>query len=87
MRLLRSKSSSNIQIWKKNTDRGRNKHFLVHTSYFKRQGFILPTATSAAKGLASVYEVQVTVEINLSLEGERPHPDGKESFKELRDES
>ena len=87
MRLLRSKSSSNIQIWKKNTDRGRNKYFLVHTSYFKRQGFILPTAISAAKGLASVYEIKVTGEINLSLEGEKPHPDSKESFKELRDKS
>ena len=37
----------------------------------------------AAKGLARVYEIQVTGEINMSQEGVGPHPGDMESFKEL----
>ena len=49
---------------------------------FPETTFILPTTTSAAKGFTSVYEIQVTCEINVSQEGEGPHFDVKEWFKE-----
>ena len=49
--------------------------------------FILPANTSAAKELVSVYEIQITGEINMSQEDERPHSDDKEWFKELKDKS
>ena len=49
--------------------------------------FIIPTTTSAAKGHTLVCEIQVNGEINMSQEGEEPHSDGKESFKELKDKS
>ena len=42
---------------------------------------------SASKGVALVYEIQVTGKINISLEVERPHSDNKELFKELNDKS
>ena len=42
---------------------------------------------SARKGVTSVYEIQVTGKINISLEVERPHSDNEELFKELNDKS
>ena len=52
---------------------------------FPETTFIFLKTTSAAKGLALVYEIQVTGEINTSQEGERPHSDDKKSFKKLKD--
>ena len=46
--------------------------------------FIFLTITSAAKELASVYESQVTGEIDMSQEGEGPHSDDNESFIESK---
>ena len=54
---------------------------------FPETTFILPTTISAAKRHDSVYEIQVTDEINLSQEGERPHSDGKKLFKDFKDKS
>ena len=46
--------------------------------------FIFLTITSAAKELASVYEIQVTNEIDMSQEREGPHSDDNESFMESK---
>ena len=42
---------------------------------FPETTFIIPATTSAAKRFALVYEIQVTIEINMSQEGEGPHSD------------
>ena len=41
-------------------------------------GYYQSTTTSASKELTSVYETQLTLEINMSQEGEGPHLDNKE---------
>ena len=54
---------------------------------FPETTFILPANISEAKELVSIYEIQVTGEINMSQEDERPRSDDKEWFKELKDKS
>ena len=54
-------------------------------SRFPDTTFIFLTITSAAKELASVYESQVTGEIDMSQEGEGPHSDDNKSFIESKE--
>ena len=43
--------------------------------------------TSVTSGFASVYEIQVTCEIDMSEEKEGPHFEDKESSKEIKEKS
>ena len=52
---------------------------------FPDTNFIFLTITSAVKELTSVYETQVTGEIDMSQEGEGPHSDDNKSFIESKE--
>lgn len=59
----------------------------AHTlNLFSEKTFLLPTTTSAAKGLVLVYEIQLTGEISMSQKA-KGHSDDKKSFTKLKESS
>ena len=51
---------------------------------FAETNLIIPTTLSAAKELASNYEIHVTGEISMDQKEERSHADDKETLKEFK---